>query len=297
MSFICARHIVVNPIYYGYLFLDGILYHGNHEPIISKELFDKVQDVLAGKGRCPMSPQKHLFTYQGMVTCGRCGCAMVAEIKKEKYIYYHCTGGKGKCHIEYVREEELERQFRASLAKIRLSQPILDLVVRALKESHDDEKSFHDEAVGSLEHQRQMLQRRLDALYADKLDGVVSHDDYQRMSTTWKQEQDRLIRKIGKHQASNHSYLDAGIKLLELAQNADRLYSTQDQHEKRRILNLVLSNSSWSDGALVANYRKPFDLLAVTMGEWEEKKAVNPMDDGLRSIWLPNPDSNQGQGG
>ncbi len=244
-----------------------------------------------------MSPQKHLFTYQGMVTCGRCGCAMVAEIKKEKYIYYHCTGGKGKCHIEYVREEELERQFRASLAKIRLSQPILDLVVRALKESHDDEKSFHDEAVGSLEHQRQMLQRRLDALYADKLDGVVSHDDYQRMSTTWKQEQDRLIRKIGKHQASNHSYLDAGIKLLELAQNADRLYSTQDQHEKRRILNLVLSNSSWSDGALVANYRKPFDLLAVTMGEWEEKKAVNPMDDGLRSIWLPNPDSNQGQGG
>ena len=137
----------------------------------------------------------------------------------------------------------------------------------------------------------------LDALYADKLDGEVSLDDYQRMSTSWKQEQDKLIRKIGTHQASNHSYLDAGIKLLELAQNADRLYSTQDLNEKRRILNLVLSNSSWSDGALVANYRKPFDLLAVTMEDWRQKKAVNPIDDGLRSIWLPVADSNHGQGG
>jgi len=31
------------------------------------------------------------------VHCGRCGCALVGEKKKGKYVYYHCTGNKGKC--------------------------------------------------------------------------------------------------------------------------------------------------------------------------------------------------------
>ena len=30
------------------------------------------------------------------MTCGECGCKIVAEIKKKKYIYYHCTWGLGK---------------------------------------------------------------------------------------------------------------------------------------------------------------------------------------------------------
>ena len=43
--------------------------------------------------------------------CGECGCSITAEIKKGRYIYYHCTFDKGKCGGSYVREEELERQF------------------------------------------------------------------------------------------------------------------------------------------------------------------------------------------
>ena len=33
---------------------------------------------------------------------------MVGEIKKGRYVYYHCTGYKGNCHEPYVREEVLE---------------------------------------------------------------------------------------------------------------------------------------------------------------------------------------------
>jgi predicted metal-binding protein len=41
------------------------------------------------------------------ITCGHCGGAMVGEIKKRRYIYYHCTGFKGKCPGPYTREEVL----------------------------------------------------------------------------------------------------------------------------------------------------------------------------------------------
>ncbi|MER8613162.1 zinc ribbon domain-containing protein [Mesorhizobium sp. M1216] len=55
------------------------------------------------------------------MTCARCGCAVVAEIKKGKYIYYHCTGhsdkgrgGYAECRRKYVREEVLEEAFGRS---------------------------------------------------------------------------------------------------------------------------------------------------------------------------------------
>ena len=49
------------------------------------------------------------WAFQGLMFCGHCGCALVAEIKKKRYVYYHCTGNKGKCPEKWVREEEVAR--------------------------------------------------------------------------------------------------------------------------------------------------------------------------------------------
>jgi len=72
-----------------------------------------------------MRRQKHNWTFQGLVSCGHCGCALTAEIKKGRLIYYHCTGHKGKCPEKWVREEELDRQFRDALAAIAIDERAL----------------------------------------------------------------------------------------------------------------------------------------------------------------------------
>ena len=58
---------------------------------------------------------KHDFAFSGLITCGHCGCSMVGEIKKQRYVYYHCTGydkqGQRCEPSKYVREEVLEQQF------------------------------------------------------------------------------------------------------------------------------------------------------------------------------------------
>jgi site-specific DNA recombinase len=52
-----------------------------------------------------------MTAFQGLVFCGHCGRALTAEIKKGKFVYYSCTGHKGKCPEKWVREEELDRQL------------------------------------------------------------------------------------------------------------------------------------------------------------------------------------------
>ncbi len=57
---------------------------------------------------------------------------MVGEIKKERYVYYHCTGYTDKCQgnpascrRRYVREESLEKQFTMLLGRLQFDDEVL----------------------------------------------------------------------------------------------------------------------------------------------------------------------------
>lgn len=117
--------ILRNRIYTGEFEWLGTVYRGSHQPLISKDLWQLAQDLMDGRY---ISKLPHTggtvrdFAFTGMIACGHCGCAMVAEIKKNKYIYYHCTQNKGRCpERKWVREETLVQQFSALLLKLRFN--------------------------------------------------------------------------------------------------------------------------------------------------------------------------------
>ncbi len=290
-----VHKILTNPIFYGDFDWDGVRYRGTHDPIVSKGVFDTVQDILSDKGKRRTGRQKHDWAFRGLVSCGHCGCALVAEIKKHKYIYYHCTGNKGKCPERYVREEVLAERFGDALKAIRIDSDVLDWVVKALRESHTDERRYHEERIKALQTQYTKLQGRIDAMYVDKLDGTIDGAFFERKAAEWRTEQTDLLRRVEHHQSANSAYLDEGVQLLELAGKAWELYQRQPMAEKRRLLNYVCSNSIWMNGQLIPTYRKPFDLLAEMPVEEKTKKAALQVKGDLFEKWLPSVDSNHGQ--
>ena len=74
------HRILRNPIYAGEFLWKGKRYKGHHEPIISMALFEQVQEVFEEANRPKYTKRRHAFA--GLVNCGRCGCAMTAEMKK-----------------------------------------------------------------------------------------------------------------------------------------------------------------------------------------------------------------------
>src|SRR6202008_3332619 len=97
---------------------------------------------------------RHESAFSGLVSCGHCGCALVAERKKGKYVYYHCTGNKGKCPEPYAREEVLEQCFADLLKGLVFDDEVMDWVVDALHQSHADQKQFREESIVRLEGER-----------------------------------------------------------------------------------------------------------------------------------------------
>ena len=282
-----------NRIFSGDFDFDGKTYKGIYEPILPSELWEQVQMVLAGKRAKSERMRTHDFAFKGLITCGHCGGALVGEIKKKQYVYYHCSQYRGKCQEPYVRQEVLEEEFTALLRKLVFTKEVSDWMITALRESHKDEKQHHDGAIMRLQAEYRKLQDRIDAMYIDKLDGRIDAAFFDQKAAEWRADQDRILRDVANHQTANRTYIDEGVHLLRLVQRAPQLFEKQEPVEKRQLLNFLLSNCVWKDGSLTAEYRQPFDLIAVAREEADTLQRKSGAKKAKTDNWLPTLDSNR----
>ncbi len=122
--------------------------------------------------------------------------------------------------------------------------------------------------------------------YEDRLDGRISTETFDRMAQGWRAEQAKVRREVKAHEAADRSYMEEGLALLELASRAVDLYEKQPPAERRKLLNFVLSNSTWRDGDLEVAWRQPFDLLAESFSAVSENDNPPDADPGGHSEWL-----------
>lgn len=271
-----------NPFYYGEFRWRGQLFKGNHEPLISRSLFDRVQTKLADKG--PGVFQEREFAFGQFMTCGHCGCAITAEIKKEKYIYYRCTNGKGKCPQKYVREEALVGQFAEVVRAVRLDPRLASWIEEAVLEANEDEHRLHEAEVARLNAEIARLTQRLERIYIDKLDGHVSDELWAKMSGEMKAAKRDAEARLGALGRADQNFKALVQSTLELAQTAHSLFLGEPPHQQRELLYHVLSNCKMKDGVVVPEYRKPFALLAHAAKQWDQEKAASGSSDPKAAI-------------
>ena len=113
--------ILKNPFYYGAMRVKGKLYPHKYEPLISLHLFNKVEQVIASYNKKNFRRTNKPYVFRGLITCKKCGCLISPEIKKGKYVYYHCTNYHGNCdNVVWIKEEELLEQIKSVLQGLKL---------------------------------------------------------------------------------------------------------------------------------------------------------------------------------
>ncbi len=126
-----------NPFYYGQFQYGDEWYKGTHEPLVTKELFDKVQKQLLVP---PKNWHKQQFPFKTLCICGSCGGGVTAEEKYKKlkgggftkHIYYHCARSVDyDCDEPYITEADLIQQLLAHISEIKINQGLLTKHIRA----------------------------------------------------------------------------------------------------------------------------------------------------------------------
>jgi len=121
-----------NTFYYGefeYPVGSGDWYQGKHEPIITKEIFDKAQVVV--KGRYIPKTESKEFAFTRLIKCGECGSGITADEKFKRlkdggvnrHVYYICTRStKADCTNPAINETALIEELSKLLDTIDLDE-------------------------------------------------------------------------------------------------------------------------------------------------------------------------------
>lgn len=276
------ENMLKNPFYYGVMKYDGGTHPHKYEPIITKEMYDVVQIINERRTHDrTKTDTKNTFVFSGIVKCSTCGCS-ISSYEKKGHVYMRCTKAKPTipCKQPHVSEAELMPQVTVVLERLKISESIVNQVLDVLKSEHDNIQTFYKNAISQTRDEYNRLQKKLDVLYEDRLDGRITVADYDKYVTKTKAEMDALDRKLVDFTNNDKSFVMTSEYLLRLASKAKEIFDGSQPAKKNKILHMLLANCTLDQKRLQLNLLKPFSGLV------SDTKSTNwlPLVDTLRMI-------------
>jgi hypothetical protein len=206
----------------------------------------------------------------GLLTCALCGCAITAERKKGRYVYYHCTNFRGECGNSYIREERLADLLGEVIGQVQISDDVAEDIVGTLRSGNVDAERMRNETIRQLEQRRRGVLSKQDRAYDDLVAGRISEEFWTRKSQEWEAELQVIEGEQTRVHVPKAEVTVTAEKILELAKQAENVYKSQNSAEQRRLLETVLSNCTFDHGTLCPSYTSPFDLFVRgnETGDW-----------------------------
>jgi site-specific DNA recombinase len=139
-----------NRFYTGKLPFKGQVLPGKHEPMVTEEEFERVQQIIDPSHTTRPKDKTYNFQLRNLFKCGECGFAITAEEKRKnlkatgeirKYVYYHCTGKNKSIRCtqpkRHVSEDVLLEQIKEKLCKFTIDPEFYKLAIEALAQEED----------------------------------------------------------------------------------------------------------------------------------------------------------------
>ena len=250
------QYMLKNPIYYGVIRYGGELYDGKHEPIITKKLFDSVQEVMKRKSK-PKGRKLKYYVYRGFFRCGECGCFITTETQKG-HNYLRCTKRKKPCSQRYVREEIITSQIKEEIKKVSLSSAWVDACVQELEKERTQKKQAEGSFALKLRNELVEIEQKLDSLLDLQLSGALSQDEYVVKKTKLLNQKTDIAEKISASKQKSDNRFEPLIRFLKATNQAEKIALQENPEQGRDFLKKIGSNYLVRERALSVDLKKPW---------------------------------------
>ena len=173
---ICKKKAIVLPRN------QWIIVENTHEPIIDRDTWDKVQNLLT-RGTRQLGLNKNMHMFAGFLRCGDCERAMV-KIKRSSGIYFNCGSynryGKKFCSIHSITEKELEEIVLNDLNTIIQSVKNIQKIIEEEEQKNRNAYIKNSGDVSEYQNEIERIHRKKERSYSDYADDIISRDEYLR---------------------------------------------------------------------------------------------------------------------
>jgi site-specific DNA recombinase len=246
------RGILANPVYCGYNQYKGRIYPGNHEPIITEEIYNKTQEELkirqiaAAEFSNNPRPFRAKYMLSGIAQCGYCGAPLqitLGTIRKDgsRNIRYQCKNRfprttKGvtiyndnkKCDSRFYEKSDVEENVIQQISKLQNDPKVIDGLFADLETTID-----RDACIKQIE----VLSRKVSRLNDLYIDGLIALDELQTKNAEIINQRSLLEKELEN---------DPAIKHQERKRDMRQTLSTDDiftmDYEQQKVIVRALIN-------------------------------------------------------
>lgn len=297
-----AFHVAIrNPLYYGKIFIakfqdeEAHLVQGQHEPLISEELFHKVQLILDGNKRVERPNTKILsdknLPLRGFLTCPKCGRNLTGSASKgrtNRYYYYHCIASCG------FREQagNANAVFENGLLQFELNDGIKNILKKLLLDNY---KKFVQSPMNEkkrISEEIDRLNARLSVARNKLLSETIDDEEYLDIKRECKEKIERLEEQLSKEGLNAKKVnIDKSLdRALQSIVNIPKLYREGGISTKRAVIGSIFPEKLEFDGKtyrtarmnVIANY-----IFQINNGLLQKKNRTNENEFHLSCLVAP----------
>lgn len=255
------EEILRKKTYTGWISWGGVEAPGTHEPIISEELFEQIQDVLKEHNLGADRSRKHKFLLGGLAYCGECGSRVQGGKNRSRngthYPYYCCykrrEGSKVSCHQSFVPISTLDGQ--------------LGLIVQALELREDQIPRIsapegQAEAKEVLEQKAKDLAIKKKSLLDKYVAGFIEDADYKKCQDEFRTEEKKIHNELSYLKSEAGVMNDLMEKAIETARTCSRTFEFGSYEEKINLVNTLFERITIKDKHITSiKLKDPFSSI------------------------------------
>jgi site-specific DNA recombinase len=258
--------LLSNKFYMGAVVWGEEEVQGTHEPLVSPELFYRVQDVLRIRTKNTTRQKKALFSLRGSLYCAKCDRKYVAETHKGgRFSYYRCSSASRyglHCDQKMAPEKALLEQMLDILKKVKLPEDIVTLAKMQVKKMEEQRVSGVTNERRHLREKISQLEEKQQRLLDDRLEGLIDKElCYEKMSKI-KREIDLANVRLNEIEQEDNANFLALNKTIDVLGNIHEIYKMSDPPRR------TLYNRSFFEKVIVdqkriteIKWRTPFKAL------------------------------------
>lgn len=248
---------------------------GKHEPLISLETFNTIQERLLGKRRAPIRADiNEDFPLRGHVCCASCEKPMTANWSKgthKSYAYYLCRTKDCSESGKSIPKDQLEGDFEELLNSLQPAPTLIKLAEQMFHDLWDNQANKASAKKVEIKQQIAALDRETAQLLKRLVESDVSAviKTYENRIAEIENQKNLLAEKLGKRDVPVASFDETFRTAIAFLANPCFLWKSDKLEEKKMAIKLTFPSHiiyHRDEGVRTAQLSLPFKALGSFFG-------------------------------
>lgn len=265
--------IIRNPFYYGLMTWRGLEKFGKHPPLISKDLFDRCQQVCNDHNHHSCRRRKYDFLLRGYLISATSGLRFIGEkhLKKEKSYYRPYLSSKNKPGTipeadKSVRIVDIETAVQEQFEGIQFSSEFIDKLLERIQFMYELKKNDVTKEKKKILSIRSSAEQKLSVAEEKLISGTLDDGDFTRIKNRQREVLENCDEEIAKLERSKNIKVDVIQQVIHLAKNIGGAYKVAPPELKRVYLSLFWDRFEIDNRKLVQAVPSPIIEALMATG-------------------------------